>query len=407
VNTRKPYACIVALALVTLLVGCGGPAAAPTPVPPTATPILPTATAAPPTATPIPPTATPAPPTATPIPPTSATPILKVGIDASNPPFEYKDDKGELVGFDIDLMRAIAQETGVDIKWVPLPFNEFLGALSSGAVDVTMYANALPIDITDITNGVATDKSKLEMVDKEIEFTDAFFADENTIYQKAGSSNVESVGIPLGRHAVAWDDKEFNLYHGFETIPDTFAALQDGKVSIALAPRRAAEFYLEQSSQKYQTRSFGYPKYWMAAKKGSPSVAKINGALQSVIDDGKYAAMYSKWFKAEPPYAYLPAEKRDSRVIDQAKTLDEMAGTLMDAALKGLGSSEGFFGAKAKHNEILTQLKAMEVSAPLKELETDLTSYITAYLTGEILKVSPALSKLRDSQEKAAAMFNR
>jgi uncharacterized protein YraI len=59
VNTRKSYAWIVALIFVMLLVACSGPAAAPTPVPPSATPIPPTATAVPPTVTPIPPTATP------------------------------------------------------------------------------------------------------------------------------------------------------------------------------------------------------------------------------------------------------------------------------------------------------------------------------------------------------------
>jgi hypothetical protein len=94
-NTRKSYAWIVALVFVTLLVACGGPAAAPTPMPPTATavptdatPVPPTATSIPPTATSVPPTATPIPPTTIPVPP-SPTPAASVGSLAGTVDIKY------------------------------------------------------------------------------------------------------------------------------------------------------------------------------------------------------------------------------------------------------------------------------------------------------------------------------
>ena len=92
---------IAILFVVSLVLAACRPAATPTPTP--------KPTAVPPTATPKP---TAVPPTPTPQPSLK----ISVGTDATWPPFEYVDEASkEFVGFDIDLMKAIAEAAGFEV----------------------------------------------------------------------------------------------------------------------------------------------------------------------------------------------------------------------------------------------------------------------------------------------------
>lgn len=61
--------------------------------------------------------------------------IIKVGINADFPPFEYYGESGELTGFDIDLMNFIGEKIGFDIEFVNMSFDKLIPAVVSGEVD--------------------------------------------------------------------------------------------------------------------------------------------------------------------------------------------------------------------------------------------------------------------------------
>lgn len=62
--------------------------------------------------------------------------VLKVGTESTYPPFEFRDKNNNLVGFDIDLMEAIAKKIGKKIEWVDMPFDSLIPALLAGKIDV-------------------------------------------------------------------------------------------------------------------------------------------------------------------------------------------------------------------------------------------------------------------------------
>jgi ABC-type amino acid transport substrate-binding protein len=67
--------------------------------------------------------------------------VLRVGMDASFPPFEYVDGGGNLVGFDVDLAREVAARLGVEAQFVAnLPYDGLYDALTAGRVDVVISA---------------------------------------------------------------------------------------------------------------------------------------------------------------------------------------------------------------------------------------------------------------------------
>ena len=67
--------------------------------------------------------------------------VLRVGMDASFPPFEYVAADGTLTGFDVDLARELGRRLGVEIEFVAnLPYDGLYDALAVGRVDVVISA---------------------------------------------------------------------------------------------------------------------------------------------------------------------------------------------------------------------------------------------------------------------------
>jgi len=63
---------------------------------------------------------------------------LAVGTSGTQPPMSATNKKGEFMGMDVDLSRAMADAMGVKLKFVPIPFAELLPALEAGKVDMVL-----------------------------------------------------------------------------------------------------------------------------------------------------------------------------------------------------------------------------------------------------------------------------
>jgi len=64
-----------------------------------------------------------------------------VGTGATYRPFEYETPQKELVGFDVDLMRAIAKAEGFDVKFINTPWEGIFATVDKGDRDVIMSGN--------------------------------------------------------------------------------------------------------------------------------------------------------------------------------------------------------------------------------------------------------------------------
>ncbi|MCT7443402.1 ABC transporter substrate-binding protein, partial [Escherichia coli] len=80
--------------------------------------------------------------------------VIKVGLEDTYPPMEFRNEKNELVGFDIDLSDEIGKRLGVKVEYVMTEFGGLIMSLNSNKID--MSASAISI----------TDERK-----KEVEFT--------------------------------------------------------------------------------------------------------------------------------------------------------------------------------------------------------------------------------------------
>lgn len=72
--------------------------------------------------------------------------VLRVGMDASYPPFEWIDEQGEFKGYDVDLARELGRRWGVEVHFVDIHFDGLYDALRAEKVDLLI--SALPYDRT-------------------------------------------------------------------------------------------------------------------------------------------------------------------------------------------------------------------------------------------------------------------
>ena len=84
--------------------------------------------------------------------------IFKIGINENSKPFAYRDNSGELIGFDVDLIKEISKkifDTDKIIEFVPITPSNRIMTLSSGEVDIvisTMTINQERLRIVDFSN---------------------------------------------------------------------------------------------------------------------------------------------------------------------------------------------------------------------------------------------------------------
>ena len=63
---------------------------------------------------------------------------LVVGSSATYRPFAYESPTKEIVGYDVDMIKAIAQKAGLQIKIVNTPWTGIFAALNNGDVDLVI-----------------------------------------------------------------------------------------------------------------------------------------------------------------------------------------------------------------------------------------------------------------------------
>ena len=295
---KRLYLLIVVLVAISVsLAACAK--AEPTQAPAAATPVPPTATPVPPTATPEPaePTATAAPePTATEAPPA----VYKIGTNAEYPPFENVDEAGEIVGFDVELITAIAEASEFEFEWVNTRWDGIFVALQSGEFDAVISAATITDERAEIVN-----------------FSDPYFNAGQTIAVRADETEIEGpedlagkkVGVQLGTTGDIWLSEQTQAEVirfdentlAFQSLAngDVDAAVADGPVTIEIV-KANPEMRLKVLSGVYTEEFYG-----IAVNKDRADLLQaVNEGLAAVQADGTYDAIYDKWFAVpEPPAA--------------------------------------------------------------------------------------------------------
>lgn len=110
-----------------------------------------------------------------------ATGVLPAGTDATYPPFDFVDaTSGEVTGFDIELMRAVAGELGVRVEFIVVPFDGIIAGLKGGKYDVVASAMTITPERA-----------------REVAFSDPYVvAGQSVVVRRGGSDGPDGPGGP-------------------------------------------------------------------------------------------------------------------------------------------------------------------------------------------------------------------
>ncbi len=215
---------------------------------------------------------------------------LVIGTSADFPPYEFHkeiDGVDTIVGFDIAIGEAIAEELGVEVEIKDMDFDGLLAALSAGTVDVVMA-------------GMNPTPEREESVD----FTDIYYYAEQTVLIRAEDADKYTTADSLDGLKVAaqkgtiQEDLVKEQIEGAEIvalakIPDLVLQLKSGKVEAIAVESAVAESYAKANSDLVVgSFQFEVPEEEkgaaIAVKKNSDElIEKLNEILAKLIKEGK------------------------------------------------------------------------------------------------------------------------
>lgn len=228
-----------------------------------------------------------------------ATPVktkYKIASDSSFAPFEFQNDKGQYVGIDMELIKAIAKNQGFTIEVVNPGFDAALNAVQSGQADAVIA-------------GMSVTDARKEIFD----FSDSYYTSNILLGVKSGSSiasyedlKEKTVGAKKGTASYDFLDKNKEKYDfklkAFDEASSMYDSLNSGSI-VALMDDEAILKYSIQQGRKFETPIKGEPsgEYGFAVKKGSnPELIQMfNNGLASLKKSGKYEQILNNYLKSE------------------------------------------------------------------------------------------------------------
>jgi polar amino acid transport system substrate-binding protein len=228
--------------------------------------------------------------------------VYVVGTDAAYAPFESQNEKGEIVGFDIEVLQAAAKKAGIEVKFVNTPWEGIFNALGQGDRDMVVSA----VTITAERKGT-------------MDFSDPYFDAQQLIAVKESSKVAKfadlkklKVGVQTGttgdEAVTKLLGKASTAIKRFESTPLALKELEAGGVDAVVADNGVVIHYVANNpGGKFKTvadKEFVPEQYGVALKKGNTELqGKINKGLAEIKADGSYAAIYTKYFGAPPAAA--------------------------------------------------------------------------------------------------------
>ena len=223
---------------------------------------------------------------------------LTVGFDAQYPPFGYKDDNGEYVGFDLDLAQEVCDNLGWELVKKPINWDSKDMELNSGSIDCIWNGFTM--------NGREDDYT---FSDPYVDNSQVIVVAENSGIDKLTDLAGKTVGVQAA--SAALDLLQSEEEGGQKELADTFASLNEfADYNTAFTELQAGALdalAIDIGVAKYQLNSRGEgfkildetlntEQYAIGFKKGNDELCDIvNADLQKLADDGTVAELAEKY----------------------------------------------------------------------------------------------------------------
>ncbi len=221
---------------------------------------------------------------------------LRVGLEPGYVPFEMLDDKQQVIGFDVDVAREMAQAMGVKLRIVQLDWNGILPALLADQFDIIMSGMTITpernlwVNFADsymtVGQTILLRKALADKVESYKDLDDKAF----TVVTKPGTTAQEAV-------------KKFMPNARMQLFESEAAAVNEVTAGRADAfvydlPFNAIYYARNKDKLVFLDTPFTHERLGWGVRKGDPDFLNwLNNFLAQMKGDGRYAEIYERWFK--------------------------------------------------------------------------------------------------------------
>ena len=220
---------------------------------------------------------------------------IVVGLDDNFPPMGFRDEKNNIIGFDVDMAKEATKRLGVEVEFKPIDWNSKEAELNGKRVDVLW--NGLTITEKRKENILFT---KAYMENRQI----VIVAANSTIKNKAGLAG-KVVGAQEGSSSIEAIEKDAATMKSFKELKkfgDNVAALMDlktGRLDAVVVDEIVGRYYIAKKPGEYViiADNFGSEEYGVGMRKDDKELlAKLQKALDEMKKDGTSAKISKQWF---------------------------------------------------------------------------------------------------------------
>ena len=215
---------------------------------------------------------------------------LTFAMEPSYPPFETTNEKGEIIGFDVDVANAICKEIQAECKFKGEAFDALIPNLKAKRFDASISA----IDITDARA-------------KQVLFSDAYYdstASYVTLKGKATLESAKNVGVQNGTTFQQYTVAETKQYttKAYASLQSAILDLKSGRIDMIFGDTAVlADMISKEPEMQFVGEKVANKKYFgnglgIAMHKSNKELAEqLNKGLAAIKANGEYQKIYDKW----------------------------------------------------------------------------------------------------------------
>ncbi|KMY45657.1 glutamine ABC transporter substrate-binding protein [Bacillus sp. FJAT-27916] len=231
----------------------------------------------------------------------------RVVTDANYSPFEFQEG-GKIVGFDVDVVKAVAKEAGIKVEIENVGWDPLFVEVKNKTADFGMSA----ISINDERKAT-------------YDFSVPYFLSTNKILVPEGS-DIKSADDLKGKKVAVQTGTTGHLavekivgkknedIRKFETTVLAIMEMKQNGAAAVVADNGVVEEYAKNNPKdKFvvvaDEDAFENEYYGLMFPKDSELKDKVNDALKTIIDNGTYTEIYKEWFGIEPDVETLKEQQ--------------------------------------------------------------------------------------------------
>ncbi|MGQ8819975.1 transporter substrate-binding domain-containing protein [Bibersteinia trehalosi] len=218
---------------------------------------------------------------------------ITFAMEPSYPPFELTNEKGEIVGFDVDVANAICKEIGATCHFKSQAFDALIPSLIKGRGGFDAAISAI-----DITEARA----------KQVAFTDAYYESSASFIavkdKNVSLETAKKVGVQNGTTYQQYVNNETKQYaaSSYNSLQDAVLDLKNGRIDIIFGDTDVLRDMFEKNpelgfvGEKVTDKKYFNNGLGIAVNKSKTElVESLNKGIKAIKESGEYQTIYDKW----------------------------------------------------------------------------------------------------------------